>query len=121
MSQFLLIYITRPVNCMLVMDNEMVGAAFDLIPSSGRFTCRIERFPLSPGQYHLTLFCRVNGEIADWVQHAALVIVEEGDFYGTGRLPPSSHGGLLVAQDWNVKNRANAAAVGESQKKDSPT
>ena len=108
MSQFLLIYITRPVNCMLVMDNEMVGAAFDLIPSSGRFTCRIERFPLSPGQYHLTLFCRINGEIADWVQHAALVIVEGGDFYGTGRLPPSSHGGFLVAQDWNVEDRAKA-------------
>ena len=99
--------------CMLVMDNEMVGVAFDLIPSSGRFTCRIERFPLSPGQYHLTLFCRINGEIADWVQHAALVIVEGGDFYGTGRLPPSSHGGFLVAQDWNLEDRTNAAVDGE--------
>ena len=99
--------------CMLIMNSEMVGVAFDSIPSTGRFTCRIERFPLSPGQYHLTLFCRVNGSIADWVQHAALVIVEGGDFYGTGRLPPSSHGGFLVAQDWNIEDRTNAAVNGE--------
>ena len=99
--------------CMLIMNSEMVGAAFDLIPSTGRFTCRIERFPLSPGQYHLTLFCRVNGSIADWVQHAALVIVEGGDFYGTGRLPPSSHGGFLVAQDWNLEERSHTAVDGE--------
>jgi lipopolysaccharide transport system ATP-binding protein len=98
--------------CMLIMNSEMVGVAFDAIPSIGRFTCRIERFPLSPGQYHLTLFCRVNGSIADWVQHAALVIVEGGDFYGTGRLPPSSHGGFLVTQDWGLEDRTDAAVNG---------
>jgi lipopolysaccharide transport system ATP-binding protein len=89
--------------CMLILNTEMVGAHFDTIPPTGRFTCRIERFPLSPGQYHLTLFCRVNGAIADWVQQAALLIVEGGDFFGSGRLPPSSHGGFLVAQDWNLE------------------
>jgi lipopolysaccharide transport system ATP-binding protein len=98
--------------CMLIMNSEMVGVPFDLIPSTGRFTCRVERFPLSPGQYHLTLFCRVNGSIADWVQHAALVIIEGGDFYGTGRLPPSSHGGFLVPQDWILEDRTNAAVNG---------
>jgi len=99
--------------CMLIMNSEMVGVTFDLIPSTGRFNCRIDRFPLSPGQYHLTLFCRINGSVADWVQHAALVIVEGGDFYGTGRLPPSSHGGFLVPQGWNVEDRTNVAVNGE--------
>jgi lipopolysaccharide transport system ATP-binding protein len=99
--------------CMLIMNSEMVGVTFDLIPSTGRFNCRIDRFPLSPGQYHLTLFCRINGSVADWVQHAALVIVEGGDFYGTGRLPPSSHGGFLVQQGWNVEDRTNVAVNGE--------
>jgi lipopolysaccharide transport system ATP-binding protein len=94
---------------MINMNSGMAGVAFDLIPSTGRLTCRIKRFPLCPGQYHLTLFCFVNGEIADWVQQAALVVVEGGDFYGTGRLPPPSHGGFLVAQDWNWEDRTNAA------------
>jgi lipopolysaccharide transport system ATP-binding protein len=95
---------------MLILNSEMVGTNFDTIPSSGRFTCRIERFPLAPGQYYLTLFCRINGAIADWVQQAALLIVEGGDFYGSGRLPPSSHGGFLVAQDWNLEELTDTAA-----------
>ena len=98
---------------MINMNSGMAGVAFDLIPSTGRLTCRIKRFPLCPGQYHLTLFCFVNGEIADWVQQAALVVVEGGDFYGTGRLPPPSHGGFLVAQDWNLQDRTNAAVNGK--------
>src|SRR5262245_15449772 len=58
--------------CMLILNNEMVGVEFGTAPSSGRFSCRIERFPLAPGQYHVTLFCRVNGTIADWLSQAAV-------------------------------------------------
>jgi lipopolysaccharide transport system ATP-binding protein len=86
--------------CMLMLSSEMVGADFESVPGVGRFTCRVERFPLSPGQYSITLFCRVNGIIADWVQQAALLTVEPGDFYGTGRLPPATHGGFLIPQEW---------------------
>jgi hypothetical protein len=68
-----------------------------------RLCCRIQRFPLSPGQYPITLFCRVNGDIADWVQQAALLSVEPGDFFGIGRLPQPTHGGGLVPQNWHVK------------------
>jgi lipopolysaccharide transport system ATP-binding protein len=89
--------------CMLSLCNVMVGTAFDSLPPNGRLCCRIERFPLSPGQYPITLFCRVNGDIADWVQQAALLSVEPGDFFGTGRLPQPTHGGGLVPQDWHVE------------------
>jgi lipopolysaccharide transport system ATP-binding protein len=40
--------------------------------------------------------------MADWVQRAALLVVEPGDFYGTGRLPPATHGGVLVKQTWEL-------------------
>lgn len=92
--------------CMLILNSEMVGKDFDLIPSTGHFSCRIARFPLAPGQYYVTLFCQVNGIIADWVQQAMLLTVEAGDFFGTGRLPPSTHGGFLTAQDWRVESTA---------------
>ena len=90
--------------CMLILNNEMVGADFESIPGVGRFSCRVERFPLSPGQYYITLFCRANGTIADWVQQAALLTVEPGDFYGTGRLPHATHGGFLIPQKWEVQS-----------------
>jgi len=86
--------------CMIILNNEMLGAPFASAPREGRFRCRVERFPLSPGQYPITLFCRVNGSVADWVQQAAILTVEAGDFFGTGRLPVHSHGGLLVGQQW---------------------
>jgi len=89
---------------MLKLDNEMVGADFESVPGVGRFSCRVERFPLSPGQYPITLFCRVNGIIADWVQQAVLLTVEPGDFYGTGRLPPATHGGFLIPQKWQIQS-----------------
>jgi len=90
--------------CMLILNNEMVGVDFESAPETGCFTCRIERFPLSPGQYHITLFCRTNGLIADWVQQAGLLTIEPGDFYGTGKLPPQTHGGFLIPQKWQIQS-----------------
>jgi lipopolysaccharide transport system ATP-binding protein len=90
--------------CMLMLNNGMVGADFESVPGVGLFSCRVERFPLSPGQYPITLFCRANGTIADWVQQAALLTVEPGDFYGTGRLPHATHGGFLIPQKWQIQS-----------------
>ena len=92
--------------CMLMLNNQMVGAYFDLIPPVGQFSCHVQRFPLAPGQYYLNLYCEVNGIVADWVQHAAHVTVEAGDFFGTGRLPPWTHGGILVEQTWQARTSA---------------
>jgi lipopolysaccharide transport system ATP-binding protein len=90
--------------CMLLLSNEMVGVDFDSIPLHGRFTCLVKRLPLSSGQYYLNLYCEVNGIIADWIQEAVFLTVEAGDFFGTGRLPPQTHGGVLVPQRWRLTN-----------------
>jgi lipopolysaccharide transport system ATP-binding protein len=92
--------------CMLILNNQMVGEPFDSIPPVGQFSCQVDRFPLAPGQYYLNLYCEVNGMVADWVQHATHVTVEAGDFFGTGRLPPPSHGGTLVDHAWEAQARA---------------
>jgi lipopolysaccharide transport system ATP-binding protein len=88
--------------CMLILNNEMVGVDFEILPSSGLVSCLVERFPLSPGQYSLNLYCEVNGMVADWIQEATTLTVEAGDFFGTGRLPPRTHGGILVPHRWRV-------------------
>ena len=38
----------------------------------------------------------------DWITEAAFVSVQEGDFFGTGRLPPPSHRGVFFVQDWSI-------------------
>jgi lipopolysaccharide transport system ATP-binding protein len=101
--------------CMLSLNNEMVGVGFGAAPSRGQLCCRIERFPLAPGHYTVTLFCRVNGTIADWLQQAAVLTVEPGDFYGTGRLPTPTLGGVMVRQCWRLENQRQGIRNGFSQ------
>jgi lipopolysaccharide transport system ATP-binding protein len=90
--------------CMLMLANHLVGVDFEQIPREGRFSVRIPRLPLSPGQYYLNLYGEVNGVLADWVKQAVLLTVEGGDFYGTGHLPPKSHGGFLLPHEWRVED-----------------
>jgi hypothetical protein len=49
------------------------------------------------------VFCRANGEIADWVVDAGTIEVAEGDFFRTGRLPPAGYGAVAVTQAWLVE------------------
>lgn len=85
---------------MLMLGNDLLGANLDGMPQQGALRCLIPRFPLTPGRYSIALFCTVNGVIADWLQNATEITVEAGDFYGTGRLPPPSTGGVLIGQQW---------------------
>jgi homopolymeric O-antigen transport system ATP-binding protein len=88
--------------CILLLNNNMTGTEFRALPPSGWIRCSVRRLPLTPGQYSLNLYCTVDGILADWVQQAALLVVEPGDFFGTGHLPPASHGGVLVEQTWEI-------------------
>lgn len=85
-----------------LLSNEVAGNPFDSIGKEGYFACKIKKLPLSPGNYTVSLIIRSNDVIADWIQHAATIVVEPGDFYGNGRLPPQSHGGVLIEQDWDT-------------------
>lgn len=66
----------------------------------------LPRLPLKDGQYSLTLFTSTNGEIADWVQNAAVLDVESGDFYGTGKLLPDGQGNFYMDYKYKVTQLA---------------
>jgi len=87
---------------LFVLGNEMAGSTWGTVPPRGNLSCVVRRIPLAPGQYTVNLFCEANGLLADWVQNAGSFTVEAGDFFGTGKLPPASHGGLLVDQEWRL-------------------
>ena len=62
-------------------------------------TCRIERNPLEPGSYMLTVELKQNGIIVDLVQSATVIDVAAGDYYHTGVLWP--YGGFLCDYSWS--------------------
>jgi lipopolysaccharide transport system ATP-binding protein len=85
------------------LGSEPSGGALPDLPA-GEAICRIRipRFPLMPGSYRLTLFAAVGGVVADWLQEAATIDVEGGDFYGTGRLIPPGQGDILIEHSVTV-------------------
>jgi lipopolysaccharide transport system ATP-binding protein len=85
------------------LSNGMTGDDFGAVPECGTISCSIERTPLLPGAYTVNLFATIAGDIADWVQDAGTIEVTEGDFFGTGRLPPAGYGATAVPQQWLVE------------------
>jgi lipopolysaccharide transport system ATP-binding protein len=83
-------------------STKVTGQDLTRVPSSGTFRCLIPRLPLLPGRYFVNVYLEVNGEVADWVQSAHSFEVTEGDFFGSGQLPPESHGHLIVDHSWSV-------------------
>jgi lipopolysaccharide transport system ATP-binding protein len=79
------------------LANDIAESVFDSVAESVTgFEIEIDKLPLTPGTYRLTLFCSSNGEVADWIQNAASFTVEPGDFFGTGKLPPVASQGYCL-------------------------
>jgi lipopolysaccharide transport system ATP-binding protein len=91
-------------NFVSMLSNQVAGDSFETIASEGYFTCRIKKLPLMPGSYTAGLIVRANDVILDWITQAVTLVVEPGDFYGTGRMPPASHSGVLLEQEWGLSN-----------------
>ena len=47
---------------------------------------------LVPGNYTLTLYATANGELLDWITDAFSFVIEQSDFFNTGKLPPAMQG-----------------------------
>lgn len=88
----------------LHLSNSVSGDAFDTLPSEGTVECRLSKLPLLPGAYDVNVYCTVNGVVADWVQRAARIHVIEGDFFGSGKLPPPGYGAITVEHRWRNAN-----------------
>jgi lipopolysaccharide transport system ATP-binding protein len=82
-------------------STDVSGDVITELAADGAFTCTIPRLPLAPGHYTVSVFCEVDGKVADWVQHAAVLEVVEGDFFGSGRLPSEAHGTFYVDHQWS--------------------
>lgn len=87
-----------------MLGNGIAGDSFETIAREGYFTCKIKKLPLMPGNYTAGLIVRSNDVILDWIQQAVTLVVEPGDFYGTGRMPPATHSGVLLEQEWGLSN-----------------
>ena len=95
-----------------LLSNELSGQELASLPREGRLICELPSSAILPGRYTINVHVLVNGVLSDWVVDAAAIDVHEGDFYGTGRLPPEGYGSAVVAHRWVA---ASAAGDGTPQ------
>jgi lipopolysaccharide transport system ATP-binding protein len=74
--------------------------------ADGFIDCIVDELPLSLGTYYLSPFLEVNGIVQDWLESAATLHVEDGNFYGTGKDYPQGWEGktVLVRHRWEMAN-----------------
>jgi lipopolysaccharide transport system ATP-binding protein len=101
---------------LLVLSTHLVQEDFPEVPADlARVMVKIPQLTLAPGRYGFTLYCAVNGEVADWIKNAGWLDVEPGDYYGTGQLPRPGQGYLLVAHTFEL-GREDPGEVGRPLK-----
>jgi lipopolysaccharide transport system ATP-binding protein len=85
------------------LSNSSTNQVFEQV-NKNQFVIEINIpiLPLKGGNYTLTLFASVNGDVADWIQEAAMLSVESGDFFSTGKLPEDSQGSFYINHSFTI-------------------
>ncbi|BAY21851.1 ABC transporter ATP-binding protein [Calothrix sp. NIES-2100] len=66
--------------------------------------CSIPKLPLTPGIYWVDVYCEIRREVADWIVDAFSFEVDEGDFFGTGKIsPPSKKSSIYINHNWSLE------------------
>jgi lipopolysaccharide transport system ATP-binding protein len=86
----------------IVLSTEMVLNNSVSINEGTCLDFEIEKFPLTKGEYIMTLFLECNSEIEDWLNDVFTFSVEDGNFYGTPKLYPAGYAGKTVLIDFKV-------------------
>ncbi len=84
-------------------NNQVANGQMTLTEREGWIVCDIPKLPLPPGEYSVNLKCLADGDLSDQVRDAFRIVVEAGDFYGTGYMQADRRGGVLVEQDWRLQ------------------
>lgn len=81
-------------------SNEFVQCPFNTLRPKGEVKCIIPKLPIVPGNYTITLSCKVGPTWSDGVYDAVEIEVLSGDFFGTGHTPSKEWGASLVEHHW---------------------
>ena len=81
------------------LSNFHTGETF-VIYHGDSICCSIPNFPLIDGEYSINIRLLENNEIIDDLETACYLKVEEGDFYGSGKITAIKHG-VLLKHSWH--------------------
>jgi lipopolysaccharide transport system ATP-binding protein len=86
-----------------LQHNRLTRDEWGALSPRGAFVCRLPRLPLPPAAYRITYSLMSDGEYLDALEDAYELNVTGGDFFGSGEVPPATHGCCLVDASWRVE------------------
>ena len=96
-------------NRLLGLDSSLVRPQFIPFPDSATVSFEIPKLPLIAGTYSYSLTLSLNGELVDKAILDTSFIVEDGDFYGTGRMASASFTPLCVDFSCQLEEQKQSA------------
>ena len=73
-----------------------------LTKEEGIFYCHLPKNPLKKGRYIYNLIAFDRGKVVDHVVDAGQIEVNQGDYYGSGKVPASGRAGVCVDFEWKI-------------------
>jgi len=90
-------------NNLLLFRTSFTNSNVSLDAKQGSVFCKVENFPLANGCYRFSIFLsHADSEILDYIQDAASITVDGGDFFGTGSPGLPSHCKILTKAQWST-------------------
>jgi lipopolysaccharide transport system ATP-binding protein len=82
------------------LANIFVEGRQNIYAPRGVVTCRIPRIMLNEGHYKLNVYISIKGVDQYWVKDVIGFSIEKADIFGTGYMPSSKDGFLVIEQEW---------------------
>jgi len=87
---------------LISMQSEVVDANINNLRNKGKIICHIKRLPLVPDIYYANISLQVNRQLVEKVQRGIRLMVIEGDFYSTGKLPLKNYAPVCIDYEWET-------------------
>ena len=80
--------------------SDCIGKTYTLSKPQHIFDCYIDKLPLNKGKYYINVNCSAGHTLLDLVEDSVWFEVNEGDYYGTGKLPAKKRNGVYINYKW---------------------
>ncbi|MBU7008188.1 ABC transporter ATP-binding protein [Phosphitispora fastidiosa] len=86
-----------------VFHSKISGAQLKLVSPRTSIVCRLPKLNIFPGRYLLSIKVMSGDKMIFWLPYVVEMVIEDGDFFDTGRLPERDWGGLFLAEhNWTA-------------------
>lgn len=93
-------------NVLFRLVNENLGPVYQISTQCGIIKCTINNLPLSEGEYYFSIIVKSFNVLEDHIENAGSFQVQQGDYYGTGKLDDFS-GTILIPYSWKLIENGN--------------